>query len=107
MSNSSCGLMAFTCENTPSTRVSHRPSGASDRFRGRDPHRAHANIWIYLVADLLGAAAAVYTFLYVLPAEKPTGDVVSRRVPNNRVPNRLKSCAGSIPAVSTFLARPL
>jgi aquaporin Z len=35
-----------------------------------------SNIWIYLVADLLGAAAAAYTFLYVLPAEKPTGDVV-------------------------------
>ena len=34
------------------------------------------NIWIYLLADLLGAAAAAYTFLYVLPAEKPTGDVV-------------------------------
>ena len=34
------------------------------------------NIWIYLFADLLGAAAAAYTFLYVLPAEKPTGDVV-------------------------------
>ena len=35
-----------------------------------------SNIWIYLLADLLGAAAAAYTFLYVLPAEKPTGDVV-------------------------------
>jgi aquaporin Z len=34
------------------------------------------NIWIYLLADFLGAAAAAYTFLYVLPAEKPTGDVV-------------------------------
>jgi len=34
------------------------------------------NIWIYLLADLLGAAAAAYTFLYVLPAEKPTGDFV-------------------------------
>jgi aquaporin Z len=33
-------------------------------------------IWIYLLADLLGAAAAAYTFVYVLPAEKPTGDVV-------------------------------
>ena len=35
-----------------------------------------SNIWIYLLADFLGAAAAAYTFLYVLPAEKPTGDVV-------------------------------
>ena len=34
------------------------------------------NIWIYLLADLLGAAAAAYTFLYVLPAEKPGGDAV-------------------------------
>ena len=35
-----------------------------------------SNIWIYLLADLGGAAAAVYAFLYVLPAEKPSGDVV-------------------------------
>jgi len=35
-----------------------------------------SNIWIYLLADFLGAAAAAYAFLYVLPAEKPTGDVV-------------------------------
>jgi aquaporin Z len=35
-----------------------------------------SNIWIYLLADFLGAAAAAYTFLYVLPAGKPTGDVV-------------------------------
>ena len=34
-----------------------------------------SNIWIYLVADLLGAAAAAFTFLYVLPAEKLEGDV--------------------------------
>ena len=34
------------------------------------------NIWIYFLADLLGAGAAAYTFLYVLPAEKQTGDVV-------------------------------
>jgi aquaporin Z len=34
-----------------------------------------SNIWIYLLADLLGAAAAAYTFLYVLPAEKSTGDI--------------------------------
>jgi aquaporin Z len=34
------------------------------------------NIWIYLLADLAGATAAAYTFLYVLPAEKPAGDVV-------------------------------
>jgi aquaporin Z len=34
------------------------------------------NIWIYLLADFLGAATAAYAFLHVLPAEKPTGDVV-------------------------------
>lgn len=34
-----------------------------------------SNIWIYLVADLLGAAAAAFAFLQVLPAEKATGDV--------------------------------
>ena len=33
------------------------------------------NIWIYLLADFLGGAAAAYAFLYVLPAEKSTGDV--------------------------------
>jgi aquaporin Z len=35
-----------------------------------------SNLWIYLLADFVGAAAAAYAFLYVLPAEKPTGDVV-------------------------------
>jgi hypothetical protein len=30
-----------------------------------------SNIWI----DLLGAAAAAFAFLYVLPAEKPAGDI--------------------------------
>ena len=35
-----------------------------------------SNLWIYLLSDFLGAAAAAYAFLYVLPAEKPTGDVV-------------------------------
>ena len=35
-----------------------------------------SNLWIYLIADFLGAAAAAYAFLYVLPAEKPTGDFV-------------------------------
>ena len=34
-----------------------------------------SNIWIYLLAEFLGGAAAAYTFLYVLPAEKSTGDV--------------------------------
>ena len=34
-----------------------------------------SNIWIYLIADLLGAVGAAFAFLYVLPAEKPTGDV--------------------------------
>jgi aquaporin Z len=34
-----------------------------------------SNIWIYLLADLAGGAAAGYVFLYVLPAEKLTGDI--------------------------------
>jgi len=34
-----------------------------------------SNIWIYLIAELLGAAAAAATFLYVLPAENAEGDI--------------------------------
>ena len=34
-----------------------------------------SNIWVYLVADFLGAAAAAWAFLFVLPAEKATGDI--------------------------------
>ena len=34
-----------------------------------------SNIWIYLVADFLGAAAAAYAFLFVLPGEKIAGDI--------------------------------
>jgi aquaporin Z len=34
-----------------------------------------SDIWIYVIAELLGAAAAAFTFLYVLPAEKLEGDV--------------------------------
>ena len=34
-----------------------------------------SNIWIYLLADFLGGAAAAYVFLHVLPAEKLTGDI--------------------------------
>jgi len=34
-----------------------------------------SNIWIYLIACFLGAAAAAYAFLYVLPAEKSAGDI--------------------------------
>jgi aquaporin Z len=34
-----------------------------------------SNIWIYLLADFLGGAAAAYAFLHVLPAEKLTGDI--------------------------------
>jgi aquaporin Z len=33
------------------------------------------HIWIYLIADFLGAAVAALTFLYVLPAEKASGDI--------------------------------
>jgi aquaporin Z len=35
-----------------------------------------SNIWIYFIADFLGAVAAAAVFLHVLPAEKETGDVV-------------------------------
>src|SRR5436305_11756582 len=38
-----------------------------------------SHIWIYLLADLLGAAAAAMTFLYVLPGEKVAGDVEAAR----------------------------
>jgi aquaporin Z len=34
-----------------------------------------SKIWIYLIADFGGAAAAALAFLYVLPAEKPEGDI--------------------------------
>jgi len=34
-----------------------------------------SHYWVYLVATLLGGAAAAWTFLYVLPAEKPGGDI--------------------------------
>jgi aquaporin Z len=34
-----------------------------------------SDIWIYLIADFLGAAAAAYAFLLALPAEKLTGDI--------------------------------
>ena len=34
-----------------------------------------SSIWIYLLADFLGAVAAAYLFLYVLPAEKVASDV--------------------------------
>ena len=38
-----------------------------------------SNLWIYLVAEFLGGAAAALTFLYVLPAEKPSGDIEAAR----------------------------
>ncbi|MFL6018805.1 MAG: MIP/aquaporin family protein [Gaiellaceae bacterium] len=34
-----------------------------------------SNIWIYLIADFLGGAAAAYAFLFVLPGEKFAGDI--------------------------------
>jgi len=34
-----------------------------------------SNIWIYWLADFLGAALAAWAFLFVLPAEKQTGDI--------------------------------
>ncbi len=38
-----------------------------------------SDLWIYLVAELLGGAAAAVTFLYVLPAEKESGDIEAAR----------------------------
>jgi len=35
--------------------------------------------WVYLVAELLGGAAAALVFLYTQPAEKPEGDVEAAR----------------------------
>ncbi|HEX6761949.1 MAG TPA: aquaporin [Gaiellaceae bacterium] len=34
-----------------------------------------SKIWVYLIADFLGAAAATYAFLFVLPGEKKGGDL--------------------------------
>ena len=34
-----------------------------------------SNIWIYLLAEFAGGAAAAYAFVYVLPAEKAAGDI--------------------------------
>jgi aquaporin Z len=34
-----------------------------------------SNIWIYVIAEFLGAAAAGYAFLFVLPGEKTAGDI--------------------------------
>jgi aquaporin Z len=33
------------------------------------------HIWMYLIAEFLGAAVAALAFLYVLPAEKAAGDI--------------------------------
>ena len=34
-----------------------------------------SNIWIYWIAEFVGAAAAAFTFFVVLPAEKVSGDI--------------------------------
>jgi aquaporin Z len=34
-----------------------------------------SKIWIYFLADFVGAAVAAFVFLYVLPAEKDVGDI--------------------------------
>jgi aquaporin Z len=38
-----------------------------------------SHIWIYIIANLLGGAAAAYAFLYVQPAEKPSGNLEAAR----------------------------
>jgi aquaporin Z len=40
-----------------------------------------SNIWIYLLANFMGGAAAGLAFLYTQPAEKPEGDVEAARTP--------------------------
>jgi aquaporin Z len=34
-----------------------------------------SDIWIYLIANLAGGAAAAYVFLFAYPGEKPEGDI--------------------------------
>jgi aquaporin Z len=38
-----------------------------------------SHIWVYLITNPLGGAAAAYVFLYVQPAEKPEGDIEAAR----------------------------
>jgi aquaporin Z len=38
-----------------------------------------SNIWVYLIANLLGGAIAGFTFFYTQPAEKPEGDIEAAR----------------------------
>ena len=38
-----------------------------------------SHIWIYIIANLLGGAAAAYAFLYVQPAEESSGDIEAAR----------------------------
>ena len=43
------------------------------------------DIWVYLLANFAGGAAAAFVFLYVQPAEKPLGDVRAAE-PGNEPP---------------------
>jgi len=43
-----------------------------------------SHIWIYLLANLLGGAAAAAAFLYVQPAEKEEGDIEAARASGPR-----------------------
>jgi aquaporin Z len=36
---------------------------------------AWGHLWVYLLAEFVGAAAAAYAFLFVLPGEKDAGDI--------------------------------
>jgi aquaporin Z len=38
-----------------------------------------SHIWLYIIINPLGGAAAAYAFLYVQPAEKPEGDIEAAR----------------------------
>ena len=51
------------------------PSTPRSRLADGDGLFEWSNIWIYLLADFLGAAVAAWAFLFVLPAEKETGDI--------------------------------
>ena len=67
--------MLWSSQREAITRDRGRPWSAASAPAGALQRLPWANIWIYLLADFAGGVAAAYTFLYVLPAEKPRGDL--------------------------------